>query len=91
VDTGRPGWRPAPRARSPPRWSSALRAAAFAKGPSEVFQFHLAEHDDFVSPAALAGLRRALRAAGRRSEAWVYPGTRHGFFEADREALVRRA
>ncbi|MCC7382911.1 MAG: dienelactone hydrolase family protein [Deltaproteobacteria bacterium] len=62
----------------------AARAAAFARGPDAAFQFHLAERDDFVSPAALARMQKALRLAGRRSETWVYPGTGHWFFEPDR-------
>jgi len=62
----------------------AARASAFSRGSSSAFQFHLAEHDDFVSPAAVLGMQRALQAARRRSETWVYPGTRHWFFEPDR-------
>ncbi len=62
----------------------AVRAATFTHGPNAAFQFHLAEQDNFVSLTGLTRMQKALRTAGRRSEMWVYPGTRHWFFEPDR-------
>lgn len=62
----------------------AARASDFARGPRAAFQLHFAEDDAFVSQAAAARVERAIRAAGRRCDAWTYPGTRHWFFEDDR-------
>ncbi len=39
---------------------------------------HYAEKDDFVNPGR-AGFEGALKAAGAQFEAYVYPGTLHGF------------
>jgi carboxymethylenebutenolidase len=61
----------------------AARASSFAGGPSAAYQIHLAEHDDFVSPAGVRRMQRALAAAGRPTETHTYPGTSHWFFESD--------
>lgn len=47
---------------------------------------HFAEHDDFVSDDDVAYLEALLGLAGRPVEFHKYPGTRHWFFEEDREA-----
>jgi carboxymethylenebutenolidase len=40
-------------------------------------QFHYAEKDDHIPPAAVESVRRAM--AGRHAEVHVYPGAMHGF------------
>jgi carboxymethylenebutenolidase len=40
-------------------------------------QFHYAEHDDHIPPAAVESVRQAMD--GRRAEVHVYPGSTHGF------------
>jgi carboxymethylenebutenolidase len=40
-------------------------------------QFHYAEHDDNIPPAAVEAVRAAM--AGRPAEVFVYPGAHHGF------------
>jgi len=48
------------------------------------FQFHLAEHDDYVADSGVKKLRQSLAAAGQEAEFHRYPGTGHWFFESDR-------
>lgn len=50
------------------------------------FQGHFAEFDDYVSKDDVAYLEALLGLAGRPVEFHHYPGTRHWFFEEDREA-----
>jgi carboxymethylenebutenolidase len=40
-------------------------------------QFHYAERDDHIPPAAVEQVRQAF--AGRAAEVHVYPGSMHGF------------
>lgn len=61
----------------------ATRAGDFSASRS-AFQFHLAEHDPFVSDAGIARQERQLLAAGREVEIHRYLGTGHWFFESDR-------
>jgi carboxymethylenebutenolidase len=42
-------------------------------------QFHYAEHDDHIPPAAVQKVRQAHAAAGKAAEVFTYPGTMHGF------------
>ena len=42
-------------------------------------QFHYAEHDDHIPPAAVEQVRQAMAAAGKSAEVHVYPGAMHGF------------
>jgi carboxymethylenebutenolidase len=44
-------------------------------------QFHYAEKDDHIPPAAVESVRRAMaaRASGQPAEVHVYPGSMHGF------------
>ena len=51
---------------------------------SSAFQFHLAEMDEFVRPAAVRRLRKTLSALDTDVEIHTYPGTQHWFFERDR-------
>jgi carboxymethylenebutenolidase len=53
------------------------------------YQGHFAEHDPWVSPAALARLKRALHEANRPAEFYEYPGTGHWFAESDRTDAFR--
>jgi carboxymethylenebutenolidase len=48
------------------------------------FQFHLAEHDPFVRPSSVSGMRKSLAGLDTPVEFHVYPGTGHWFFEQDR-------
>jgi carboxymethylenebutenolidase len=41
-------------------------------------QFHYAEHDDHIPPAAVAAVREAM-ASHAQAEVHVYPGSHHGF------------
>ncbi|MBS1713954.1 MAG: dienelactone hydrolase family protein [Armatimonadetes bacterium] len=43
-----------------------------------------AEHDDYASPAAVAGLQRELEEKGRVFEFKTFPDTHHAFFNSDR-------
>lgn len=62
----------------------AARASDFARGPASSFQVHLADHDEFVSKAAVQKMQRAFASAGRDAETYFYPGTHHWFFEPGR-------
>jgi len=42
-------------------------------------QGHFADHDDWITPAAVAGLEKALKAGGARHEIYRYDAN-HGFF-----------
>lgn len=59
------------------------RQGEYAASPA-AFQFHLAEHDDYVAESGVKKLRKSLQAAGRQAEFYTYPGTGHWFFESDR-------
>jgi carboxymethylenebutenolidase len=54
---------------------SALRAAVLG---------HIAEKDEYFTPAAAAELESQLRALGKEAEFHVYPGTDHAFFNDSR-------
>jgi carboxymethylenebutenolidase len=45
---------------------------------------HFAEDDPFEPAEAVAEMEQTLRAAGRPVTSYVYPGTKHWFFEANR-------
>ncbi len=45
---------------------------------------HFAEDDPFESPKGVADLEENLRSAGRSFEFYLYPASRHWFFEPDR-------
>jgi carboxymethylenebutenolidase len=45
---------------------------------------HFAEDDPWEPPEAVAEMEQALRAAGRPTTIYTYPGTKHWFFEANR-------
>ncbi|MBI3367648.1 MAG: dienelactone hydrolase family protein [Burkholderiales bacterium] len=49
----------------------------FASQVSGPIQFHYAEHDDNIAPAAVASVQAAF--AGKPAEVHVYPGSTHGF------------
>ncbi len=59
----------------------------FPQGPSEpdwskmtaAVSGHMAEHDDFFSPAAAQALEKKLRAMGKNVTLTVHPGTGHAF------------
>jgi carboxymethylenebutenolidase len=59
------------------------RAGVFGASQA-AFQAHLAEHDEWVSDSSLKKLKKALKAASRPAEFFVYPNTGHWFFESDR-------
>lgn len=69
----------------------AARASAFARGPESTFQVHLADDDEFVSRTAVHKMQRAFSSAGRHAETYIYSGTQHWFFEADRPEYDPRA
>lgn len=48
------------------------------------FQGHYAEHDDWAGPELARKLEKQLRDVGLAAEFFVYPGTRHAFFNDDR-------
>lgn len=48
------------------------------------FQGHYAEHDDWAGPELARKLEKQLRDLGLAAEFFVYPGTRHAFFNNDR-------
>ena len=72
--------------------ASPVRAAVIFYGARQgdytvspaAFQFHLAEHDDYVADSGVKKLRKSLAAAGKEAEFHTYAGTGHWFFEADR-------
>ena len=45
---------------------------------------HFAEHDPFEPEESVTALEQDLRAAGKQSTFYTYPGTTHWFFEANR-------
>jgi carboxymethylenebutenolidase len=55
------------------------------EGSRSAYQGHFADEDDFVSDDDVAYLEALLGLAGRPVEFHRYPGTRHWFFEEDRE------
>lgn len=66
----------------------AARQGDYADCPA-AFQFHLAEHDDYVADSGVKKLRKSLAAAGKVAEFHTYPGTGHWFFESDRPEAYR--
>jgi carboxymethylenebutenolidase len=72
--------------------ASPVRAAVIFYGARQgdytaspaAFQFHLAEHDDYVADSGVKKLRKSLAAAGKEAEFHTYAGTGHWFFESDR-------
>jgi carboxymethylenebutenolidase len=52
---------------------------------------HFAEDDPFEGPDDVAAFEGALRAAGRESTIYLYPGTGHWFAEPSRDAYRREA
>lgn len=65
------------------------RSGDFSRSRS-ICQGHFAEHDPWVSPTALARLKRSLREAGRPAEFYEYPGTGHWFAESARTGAFHR-
>jgi carboxymethylenebutenolidase len=59
------------------------RAGDYTKS-NAAFMGHFAEHDEWVSEAAIKKLKKSLETAGRNPEFFVYPETNHWFFESDR-------
>ena len=59
------------------------RQGDYAASPA-AFQFHLAEHDDYVADSGVKKLRKQLQAAGKEAEFHTYADTGHWFFESDR-------
>lgn len=49
-----------------------------------VYQFHLAETDDYVAASGVKKLEKGLSVAGKQAEFYSYAGTTHWFFESDR-------
>jgi carboxymethylenebutenolidase len=69
----------------------ASRNGDYRDSPS-AFQFHLAEHDDYVAASGVKKLAKQLSAAGKDAKFFTYPGTSHWFFESDRaDAFDARA
>lgn len=54
------------------------------KNAVAAFQGHYAEHDDWAGPEVARELERQLQGLGLTAEFFVYPGTRHAFFNDDR-------
>jgi carboxymethylenebutenolidase len=50
---------------------------------------HYAENDQFASPAAAKALEDQLKAAGKRVEFHIYPGTDHAFFNDSRTEVYK--
>lgn len=50
---------------------------------------HYAENDQFASPAAAKALEDQLKAAGKRVEFHIYPGTDHAFFNDSRPEVYK--
>jgi carboxymethylenebutenolidase len=48
------------------------------------YLFHFAEDDPYVPAELIAQMEQALKAAGRPAIIYIYPGTRHWFFEENR-------
>jgi len=61
------------------------RAGDFSRSQSE-FQAHFAEVDEWVSKSARNTMEKAIGKAGRHYRSFEYPGTKHWFAEACREA-----
>ena len=59
------------------------RHGDYTETPS-AFLGHFAEHDDWVATSSVKKLEKTLRKAGKEVAFYVYPGTRHWFFEQDR-------
>lgn len=54
------------------------------KNSVAAFQGHYAEHDDWATPEMARELEIRLQGLGLAAEFFVYPGTRHAFFNDDR-------
>lgn len=50
---------------------------------TSAFQFHLAENDDYEPQIYVDQTRESLSAAGKEAEFFVYPNTKHWFFEPE--------
>jgi len=68
----------------------AVRNTDFTSSIAE-YQIHLAEGDPWVSKASLKSTESSMRKCGRPYVLFQYPGTRHWFFETEREEYDRRA
>jgi carboxymethylenebutenolidase len=77
------------------RFPSSVRATAVFYGSQDIdmsaaecaFLGHFAERDDLVSDDDKTLLEADLRLLGKEVEFHHYPGTRHGFAEADRDVF----
>ena len=56
----------------------------FARETTAAFLGHFAERDEYESQEVMRRLEAELRSAGREAAFYVYPSTRHWFFEDDR-------
>jgi carboxymethylenebutenolidase len=54
------------------------------KNSKAAFQGHYAEHDDWAGPELALQLESRLQKLGLSAKFFVYPGTRHAFFNDDR-------
>lgn len=54
------------------------------RGAKATYLCHFAEVDPYEPAESVAEMERALKAAGRQTTIYTYPGTKHWFFEADR-------
>jgi carboxymethylenebutenolidase len=54
------------------------------RGAKAAYLCHFAEHDPYESAESVVQMEQALRAGGKRSTFYTYPGTTHWFFEANR-------
>ena len=54
------------------------------RGAKAAYLCHFAEDDPYESAESVAEMEQALRAGGKRSTFYTYPGTTHWFFEANR-------
>ncbi len=52
---------------------------------------HFAEHDAFDPPEVAAEMEQELKAAGRPTTFYTYPGTEHWFFESNRPDVYNAA
>jgi carboxymethylenebutenolidase len=53
-------------------------------GAKAAYLCHFAEDDPYVSVESVAEMEQALQAVSRLATIYTYPGTKHGFFGADR-------
>lgn len=73
-----------------PQFPITATVVLYGTGPDDfsqsqsAYQGHFAGNDDFEPAEAVDGLEKALQAAGREAEIYVYPGLGHWYFEDDR-------